>query len=494
LEKALFRFDASPEIGGGHAIRSLALADHLAACGWEISIACSRSTVEMLPRLKTLGYQIIELDCAGPEEADYIKQFFQDTFSWVIVDHYGRDEIFEKSCRKFSNNILAIDDLADRSHDCDVLLDQTLGRQDTDYRGLVPDTATVLTGPSYSLLRPEFSAMRQKRNQGRHGLFINFGLYDSANLTELSVIGLSETEIDFPVNIALGRNAPNLAQVSKIVERLPEQFRLHIEPENIAELMASHDLYLGAAGSTVWEICCLGIPSILIVTADNQRGVASAMEKSGAAICLGDANDISPNDISARVTELFSKQKTLSAMALKSQRINDGWGAGRLAAVLANKRPGGDASVRIRPATDADAELILAWQSHKDVRRYFRNPKPPSLKEHMIWFENQMNRHDSSLNIILCKDFPAGIVRLDYLGSEPDSYEVSVLVSPDRQRLGIAKMALSFVAQLVPSAEIHAWVDPRNDASKKLFLSAGYMPSGDWYKLFPAAEPCNTPV
>lgn len=211
----------------------------------------------------------------------------------IVVDHYAIDAHWEHAMRPHCKTLMVIDDLADRSHDCDVLLDQTLGRNPLDYKPWVPDSCVVLCGTEYALLRPEFIALRpyslqrRKRIHSAQNLLITMGGMDPGNATERVLDALFHC--NFPsesqITVVMGSFAPWLAAVKDKAAQMPLRTRVLVSVNNMAELMAESDLAIGAAGSTSWERCCLGLPTLQVVLANNQRSIASALQQAGAAKC-----------------------------------------------------------------------------------------------------------------------------------------------------------------------------------------------------------------
>jgi UDP-2,4-diacetamido-2,4,6-trideoxy-beta-L-altropyranose hydrolase len=213
---------------------------------------------------------------------------------WLVVDHYALDACWEESLRRQAKRIMVIDDLADRPHLCDLLLDQNLGRSKRDYEGLLKCKTTSLIGPHYALLRPEFAALRahslarRQTNPQLRRLLITMGGVDADNATGkvLTALQRCNLPVDLQVSVVMGPHAPWLAQVQAQAAQMPWLTEVSVGVANMAQLMAESDLAIGAAGSTSWERCCLGVPTIQIVLAQNQEAIAHALSRAGAAFML----------------------------------------------------------------------------------------------------------------------------------------------------------------------------------------------------------------
>jgi UDP-2,4-diacetamido-2,4,6-trideoxy-beta-L-altropyranose hydrolase len=237
---------------------------------------------------------------------------------------------------------MVIDDLADRAHDCDVLLDQNLGRSAQDYGGLLKHHTTTYIGPQYALLRPEFAQLRSQslarrvQPQLKH-LLITMGGVDKDNATSqvLKALTACHLPIDLRISVVMGPHAPCLADVQQQASRMPWPTQVLVGVNAMAQLMSDSDLCIGAAGSTSWERCCMGLPTLLLVLADNQLPGAQALEKAGAALAVGNDQTLS---------QVFEKHMQsgasvqLKSWALAAAAVTDGLGVQRTVAAMLTER------------------------------------------------------------------------------------------------------------------------------------------------------------
>jgi UDP-2,4-diacetamido-2,4,6-trideoxy-beta-L-altropyranose hydrolase len=475
----VFRTDASRSIGGGHVMRCLALADALRSEAAECSFACSRQTPASVPALVGSGYRCIELDEAADPEA--LSQAIPEGCDWLVVDHYGWNAAYEARCRPWARNILVIDDLANRPHDCDLLLDQTAGRAASAYSGLLPAAGDLLVGSQYALLRPEFAAARpgslaHRKTIRLNRVLVSMGLSDPSNATETILLGIVESGLSLTVDVVLGPSAPGLPVVRSLVDRHRDAFILHVGTEAMAELMTGSDLCFGAAGSTAWERCCLGLPTVLTVIADNQREIAARLVDEGAVISLGPASELAPTDVAGMLRKLDCDPGALAELATRSAAICDGRGAQRVAMRIRPTRAAGGRPVWLRPTTPDDLEITYEWQAQPETRRFGRNNAIPSRTEHEAWFAARLKHPASLLSVIVCDGEAVGTLRLDRLDSL--AYEISIVVSSSFYGRGIGLAALELARRLVPEARIKAEILAGNARSEALFTKAGYLPKG----------------
>ena len=246
--------------------------------------------------------------------------------------------MFETACRPWVRRIVTIDDLANRPHDCDLLLDQTFGRRESDYRPWVPGGCRLLLGPDFALLRDDFLALRPnslvRREQfGLKRILVSMGGTDPNDVATTVVRGILESGLSVDVDVVLGAATASPALASA-VEGCGKRVRLLPRVANMAELMAAADLAIGAGGVTSWERCCMGLPTLLIVTADNQELIAARLAEAGAARILGWHADVRPENIAVAVRELRDDPAALAGMSAAAREICDGKGVDRVFAAV----------------------------------------------------------------------------------------------------------------------------------------------------------------
>ncbi|WP_396432666.1 UDP-2,4-diacetamido-2,4,6-trideoxy-beta-L-altropyranose hydrolase [Limnohabitans sp.] len=337
-----FRTDASLQIGTGHVMRCLTLADALRARGAQSTFICRPHTGHLLNMIRQRGHTATALAAADdgftapsfPAHAqwlgtDWAKDAEQtrqalggQVADWLVVDHYALAHQWEQALRPHSRRIMAIDDLADRPHDCDLLLDQNLGRQAQDYAGLLSGKTLTLTGPAYALLRPEFAQWRehslQNRNEPqRKNLLISMGGADQHNATGtvLDAIKSSNLPSDLRITVVMGPTAPWLAQVQAQAAAMPQSTQVLDGVSNMAQLMAESDLCIGAAGSSAWERCAMGLPTVVWIMAANQQKGALALQAHGAAVIAADSSQLTHH----LTTLLVDDQTSLSLRKMSHQ-------------------------------------------------------------------------------------------------------------------------------------------------------------------------------
>ncbi len=482
----IFRVDASPGIGSGHVRRCLVLAEELAADGWRVAFACRAGTKEAAPSLARSAFTCGVLPADRDEPAS-LHDLAPGGCDLLVVDHYGLDAGFERSCRPWAKNILVIDDLADRPHDCDILVDQTPGRQAGGYASLVPRTCTILAGSQFALLDPRFRQarehLREPAEQVRRVL-VSFGGTDPAGATLRALEALGVAKLGSAVDVVLGTANDDIGRIRQLATQLNPPAAVHVSVDDMASLIAQADLAIGAGGVSSLERCCLGVPSITITIAGNQHKLADELAQAGATENLGPVTELSTADIADAVSRLASDPARRLAMRAAAMAITDGLGAARVSAARSPAPLAKDGRpVQLRLATMADASLMLAWQSTPGIRAYSRNPDAPEPAEHMQWMRNKLADPRCIFHVILHDGNPVGVLRLDRQAA--GAYEISILVAAEAHGKNIGGAALELAKRLLPDAVIRAAIHSDNLASIRMFERAGYRRAGEDWMLAP---------
>jgi UDP-2,4-diacetamido-2,4,6-trideoxy-beta-L-altropyranose hydrolase len=470
------RYDASPEIGAGHASRCQALAAALERYGWRVKIATQTPSPD--------GRDVIALSGGAADEATILCRCITEGCDLLVVDHYERGQEFERACRPWARRILAIDDLCDRPHDVDFLLDHMPARKRADYR-FAPDTATVtFLGGDFALLRENFVRHRHSRRSSGSAttIFVGFGGVDAGGLTartlnELRALGASEHVV-----AVLGRHAPSLGEISKAVEG-QRVVQLLIEPPDMAAVMAQCDMAIGAGGVSALERCALGLASIAVVAVDNQRETVCALADRGAVVPVESPGEAGfQAALKNALQELRSRRPAMAASALA---VCDGLGALRVAAAVGGPALRDGSRVGFRPVVAADSDALLRWQQLPEIRRYSRNPNPPTAAGHADWLKKKLADPARVFEIAHRGGIALGVLRLDCRTASDalasPQYEVSIYVLPEAQGIGAGRAMLEFARRAVPWAELIAQVLPENTASHCLFAACGYRRQGETY-------------
>jgi UDP-2,4-diacetamido-2,4,6-trideoxy-beta-L-altropyranose hydrolase len=355
-KKIVIRTDASVQIGSGHIMRCLTLAGTLRSRGCGVSFICRELPGHLCDFVESKGYKVHRLPYDGTNslknqnnirhedwlgvdwgtDAEQTLNILQtsQTPDWLIVDHYALDRRWETMMRPLTRKIMVIDDIADRPHDCDLLLDQNLyDDMESRYDGRVPDKCTKLLGPHYALLRPEFIEARKKlrvRDSSVKRIFVFFGGADLTNETEkaLKAVQLLERS-DIVIDVVVGSANPNKDAIRQYCASLPNA-NYFSQVDNMAFMMTTADLAIGGGGGTTWERCSLSLPSLVISVADNQVHIAEAAAAAGAIIYLGSSDKVTTVDVLNALRTVILAPDILRKLTKHASGLVDGMGADRV--------------------------------------------------------------------------------------------------------------------------------------------------------------------
>lgn len=475
----VFRCDASASMGAGHAARCTALAEALAGFGHRIVFAVREPTRDIIESLTRAAFEFVEIDGAIETEIDQIARIYPAP-AWMVLDHYGLGIAYEARCRSLAKALLVLDDNAGRPHDCDLLLDAGLSEPSA-YRHLLPDPARALIGPAFALLRSQFPKARGAalgRRDGRpvRSILVSMGATDPANVTETVLDVLAAWKDSLLVKVVLSSRAPH---VDAIRGRAHARLRVVTDSNDMAGLMSEADLAIGAAGSTSFERACLGLPTLMVTVADNQRDNVCLMTQRGAAMDCGAVGPDLAERLSAAMTDLMSDPVRRVAMSKAASEMVDGRGGLRvLTAIAGQVEDQRGSTIRPRIAEASDEAWIFELQSQPSTRRFARHAHMPGAEHHATWFKQLLGDPTRLLMIVEREGSPAGVVRLDLLADGTPAFEVSIAVSEQEQGRGIGLAALKLARRIV-ATDLLANVPPGNSASSALLLAAGYSRDGD---------------
>ena len=495
--RVAFRCDVSIAIGTGHVARCMSLAAAVRNAEGHAVFVMRDLPGNMLARVADLGFEVRTLPApaanfvptaklahaawagvSGAQDAAETAQVLAgSTWDWLVVDHYAFDFEWETAARPDAARLMVIDDLADRAHDCDLLLDQNLGRHTLDYDAHLPAVTRRLIGPAYALLRPEFASLRESALAARGGplrhVLIAMGGVDAPDVTNVLLQALPDT---LQVTVVMGSAAPALDRVRALAQA--RGARLLIDTPDLAQEMASVDLAIGGVGVSAWERCVLGLPSLMVVMADNQEPAAAALASAGAARLIGRAGDV---DLPARLRveiAALSDGGALEAMAARAAALCDGRGVPRVLRAL------GVPPLRLRIATMQDAGLVWHWRVGLAGTTAFRTSGTPSLGAHMDWFSRALTLASCRLYMaettVAETITPVGHLRLDDAGT-PGVASVSILLDTAARTQGVGAALLAAAeaeARRLDLTALMAEVHEGNITSRALFGTAGYMQQG----------------
>ncbi len=330
----LFLADAGPTVGGGHVMRSLTLAQALAAEG---ATCVFLATPAAQAVLEAFGGEIARIDIDPPSPAVLVEVAADhaQAFDAVVLDHYGLSAPEHRAIAG-GRPTLVIDDLANRPLAADLVLDSGPARRATDYDGLIPPHAELLLGPNHAPVRPAFGALR-KAALARRATAPKVGrILVSLGLTDVGAITGRVVDLMLPLagqsilDVVLGSGAPSLPALRALAAREP-RLVLHVDSQEMPRLTLDADLAVGAGGSTSWERCVLALPTLLLMLADNQREASQALAGADAVLALDVAAPDFETAFAADLARLLEEPLLRDRLSTASAAVCDGRGAARVA-------------------------------------------------------------------------------------------------------------------------------------------------------------------
>ncbi len=485
-----FHFLTTPKIGTGHARRCSVLAHALSEAGLDITIFSDEPTIKFsrLHFPDTCHFYKIR-----PDPESLLSALEGKTIDSLVVDLYELDCKIEQKLRSKVRSLVILDDFVGRQHDCDILVDQNPGRIVSDWIELQAKGTIVLAGAGYALLRNEFYSMRKSslrqvgENRKRPRIFICFGGVDIKNLTLRSCRAIFSAFGDtLEYDIAIGSGSLHLDKLISLVEAVPSA-RLHVDSQDVADLMAGATVSVGAPGSMTLERCCLRLPSILVSFVDNQVEIGRMAEDMRIASYLGDYDGTAPHRISLALGDLMNNPEKLQIMSERAGRITDGLGAGRVAAAILPEQDRHGVDIRLRFMREDDIEQIFSWQDSEGLRKFSNNSESISWADHQKWSQGRLLNFPME-TYIACDGnmIPVGLLHLAPMAV--GGFLISLLVAPQSQGRGIATAMLKSLEKIYSRVPLYAVINKENIASIKAFLATGFVSQGEHYVLAPKTE------
>jgi len=483
----LIRTDANTAIGTGHVMRCIALAQAWLDAGGRADFTMAESTAAIRARIQAESYDAFTI-ASEPGSPDDLRQTIalmrQGKYEWIAVDGYQFGGEYQRGLKAAGFKILFLDDYGHSDHySADLVLNQNISAVPELYANREPQTRLLL-GPRYALLRREFSAWSSWQHtivSVCRRVLITMGGSDQANVTAIAIEALDLAKIEeLEATVIVGGSNPHLDELKDLVARSRQKITLLKNVSNIGELMAAADIAISAAGTTCWELCLLGLPALLIDSADNQTALAKELHRRGCAIHIGDRTILSwtiAEKLEALAENLFQRQLLSKA----SRQLVDGKGAMRVVSVLRGKP-----ILRLRPLRSDDRRLLWEWANDPEVRSASFSTEAIPWETHVAWFDEKLRAAQNSKStdvIFIAEDEESNALGQIRLGTRVDGdWEVDVSVAKPMRglRLGteLIERSLQEIYSSYGTARVHALIKPESIASLKSFERAGFRSAG----------------
>lgn len=498
--KILLRVDSSSTIGTGHLSRCLTLATSLRARGADCLFICRNLKGNSIQRLAWSNFPVKTLLIDGPYNAQNsdelqiahaawlgvdwkvdaeqtILAMEKAFFDWIIVDHYALDALWESTMKSYCHKLMVIDDLANRDHTCDVLLDQNLvANMEIRYDGRIPEQCARLLGPDYALLQPDYAELRPyllPRTGQIHHILVFFGGADSQNCTGQTIRAfLSLNRADISLDVVL---SPGHGHMHEICQSAREHanITIHHALPSLAGLMAKADLAIGAAGVSSWERCCLGLPALVLTLAENQKPIARELDRLGVVRWLGHHDQVDEMSMKNALLDCL-RHDDLQAWSERCLAVVDGKGCQRVSSIIMLDS---QTKIEARLARAADEGLILRWANDPLVRKNAFNPEIIPAARHHIWFTQRMGALEHCRIYIMetNEGIPIGQVRFEKNNEE---WEIHYSLDQYARFRGLGFQVLNTAIDAFKKNHRHARligrVKAENISSRKIFLKSGF--------------------
>jgi len=487
MSTLFIRADVSSNIGIGHVMRCLALAQAWQERGGKaLFLSCCESDI-LRQRIKSEGMDFIPLERHHPDPLDLertVQAFSKlsarnsEKRNWIVADGYHFDATYQKQLKEAGASLLCIDDYGHAGHYyADIVLNQNISADGALYSHREPYTQLLL-GTRYTLLRREF---RNYRNRERkipeisRNVLVTMGGADAGNATLKIVRALKELDIkDIEAKIILGPANPNRETIKEELSLGPSSFHLLPAADNMPGLMAWADIAVAAGGSTCWEMVFMGLPMAILILAENQKIIAEHLASEGVALNLPWHQEITAHGIAKALKKLMTDRDTRKEMCSKSQVLVDGEGSLRVVKSMSLD------GLVLRPIREQDCEQIWKWANDPFARKASFSSSYISWDDHLRWFRSKLQ--DPFCLFFLVTDShqtPVGQVRIEKKEAES---RISVSVDGRFRGYGCGSRMIELASheffRVSDDKSLHAYVKIENDISKQVFLNTGFKDQG----------------
>jgi len=479
----LIRADASAKIGAGHLMRCLALAQAWQDAGGRAVFLMAIAVPALESRLRSEEMEVVHLRVKlgsiedAAQTADFAREIGAD---WVVVDGYHFDANYQRTFKERGLRLLFIDDNGHAKHYyADLVLNQNIHAHEDLYRNKESYTRLLL-GTRYVLLRREFLEWRGWKREApevARKVLVTMGGSDPDNVTLKVIQTLQQVDMDgLEAVVVVGAGDPHYEELKSAVQDSRFPIRLETNVTNMPELMAWADVAISGSGSTCWELAFMGVPSLVLILAENQRPIAEGLDKVGVAVNLGWHKDLSSSEIENALLSLISDKPKRAEVVQRAQALVDGSGSIRLLTELREEK-----TLTLRRVREEDCRLLWEWANDPQVRAAAFSSDPISWEDHVKWFASKLNDPNCIIFVALDNDgVPVGQIRFDIT----DKREAEIDVSIDRKRRGLGCGTLLIdkgVEEIFRTTSVrivHAFIKPVNVNSIRAFEKAKFKKIG----------------
>lgn len=479
----IIRADAGSRMGSGHLMRCLALAEEWQSVGGKVEFISDCESKELRKRILEISSRLTTLNHVHPHPADWEQTtplVASDRDAWVALDGYHFDSSYQARIKEAGCRLLVIDDTAHLEHYyADLLVNPNIQSAELSYQ-CEPHTRQML-GSRFALIRSEFYPWQGRRRGTRavaRRVLITMGGSDPHNQSLKALRALQHLDMDgLEAVVVIGPSNPYLPSLQAGAKQCRFPVRLVQNADHMAELMAWADVGIASASSTCWEFAFMGLPGVILVTAENQEGVARSLEEGTLAINLGWYHKVSEHTVSEALQKLMVDRIRRKVMSEEGRRAVNGTGVREIVAAMVERAPLQSGSMSSRPARIEDARCLWEWANDPTVRANSFNSKNISWNEHRVWYQAKMSSQHTRLWILELDQVPVAQIRYDRVDTH--TAEIALSVATHFRRQGIATKALTMTMNTACKELgvqfIRGYVLNSNEASIRTFIKAGFI-------------------
>ncbi len=456
------RCDSSTEIGTGHVFRCLALAKQLKQLGHNVEFVCKDLPGNISGTIEANQFGLHLLP-SNADDQEFLDRKAQGR-SWLIVDHYKLDFAWEKPLAA-KYKVFVIDDLFDRKHHCDVLLNQNYQKTQDAYTQLVPQECLKLLGPQYCLLREEFAQPNHQQKEKSTDALVFFGGGDPTNETHRFLDAAKEAELNFTVVVS--QSHPQLKSIVQM--KLPANITLAVSPTEISKLMLHCRLYFGAGGTMTWERMSMGLPGIVVSIAENQTKIAEDLAADGLQIYLGPKEKIDYRQAIEKIKETLEDKNWLRSTASKNRSLVRAIPKSLLKSIFADP----DRLSGLKIADYSEARFLWELRNDPQARKMFVSQEEIPWESHLQWLKKSLSNPNFRIYLGYQQGKPYGQFRVNQDG------DTSLSVAQACRGQGLSQVLIQGGSQLYleefrTMSTLSAKIKKDNPASRSAFEKAGY--------------------
>jgi UDP-2,4-diacetamido-2,4,6-trideoxy-beta-L-altropyranose hydrolase len=477
--------DCGIKVGTGHVMRCVALAQAWRRAGGAVTFLVREGLAGIEERIRAEGFLLRTLPSEGGGSAeDFVRAVLGAGCPIAVLDGYSFGASEQAAISGAGMRVLTIEDYGHASdYPVRWVLNQNAYATPEMY-GRANRDSKLLLGPAYALLRDEFSpwiGWKRAIPERARKILITIGGSDPDNASErilqsLALLGSSHGDStgDLEAILVVGSGNPHLQSLQAAVDHCPVPVRMMRNVQNMPALMAWADVAIAGAGVTSYELCYMGLPSMLLIVAENQRRTAERLSELGMAVNAGTSREFRAELFAGELQALLESSERRKGMCRAARESVDGLGSERVRAVLIEKE------IKLRLVRENDCQLLFEWAQDPVARAASFHSAPISWEDHSRWFAERMQDPQSVIHIgENASGEPVGVVRFQI---KEESAVLSVNVAPHFRGEGRGKELILFSTRDLVRAHLVQWVDafvkPENQASVRLFEASGFHRNG----------------